>query len=251
MDAGSLGTVFHSVMEALYRPLARVTVADIDRMLADRKALKALVRDKIMAEMQTIDVTGRDLVVEEVILEYVVQTLRHDRELLLKEGSPGFDILYLEQRMACLFEGFKLKGFADRIDSYKDGEVRIVDYKTGKVEQEDIDITDDNAADIVEKLFGPANQGRPKIALQLYIYSLLAQEYEKTKGKPLVNSIYSVRRMFTEPLEDRPQSHEFARLARERLKDLLAEMTDPAVPFRRTEEASTCSYCDFKMICGR
>ncbi len=251
MDAGSLGTVFHSVMEALYDPLSRVTVADLDGMLSDRKALKALVREKIMEKMQTIDVTGRDLVVEEVILEYVVQTLKHDRRLLLEAGSPGFDILYLEYKMTCPFEGFRLKGYADRIDSYKNGEVRIVDYKTGKVEQEDIDINDDNAADIVEKLFGPANQGRPKIALQLYIYSLLTQEYEKTKGRPLVNSIYSVRRMFTEPLQDRPQSHEFARLTRERLKDLLAEMTDPAVPFRRTEELSTCSYCDFKMICGR
>ncbi|MBQ9194015.1 MAG: PD-(D/E)XK nuclease family protein [Bacteroidales bacterium] len=251
LDAGSLGTVFHAVMEALYRPLSRVTVADIDRMLKDRKGLKELVRAKIMKEMQTIDVTGRDLVVEEVILEYVVRTLRHDRDLLLKEGSAGFDILYLEQRMYCDFEGLRFKGFADRIDSYKDGEVRIVDYKTGKVQQEDIDITDDNAAGIVDKLFGPENEGRPKIALQLYIYSLLAQEYEKTKGKPLVNSIYSVSRMFTEPLEDRPQSHAFARLVRERLKDLLKEMTDPAVPFRRTGERSTCSYCDFKMICGR
>jgi RecB family exonuclease len=251
MDAGSLGTVFHSVMEALYDPLSRVTVADLDGMLSDRKALKALVREMIMKKMQTIDVTGRDLVVEEVILEYVVQTLKHDRRLLLEAGSPGFDILYLEYKMTCPFEGFRLKGYADRIDSYKDGAVRIVDYKTGKVEQEDIDINDDNAADIVEKLFGPSNQGRPKIALQLYIYSLLAQEYDKTKGRPLVNSIYSVRRMFTEPLQDRPQSHEFARLTRERLKALLAEMTDPAVPFRRTEELATCSYCDFKMICGR
>ena len=66
-----------------------------------------------------------------------------------------------------------------------------------------------------------------------------------------MNSIYAVSRMFTHPLEDRPQSLVFARLVRERLKELLKEMTDPAVPFRRTEEASTCSYCDFKMICGR
>jgi hypothetical protein len=85
----------------------------------------------------------------------------------------------------------------------------------------------------------------------LYIYGLLAQEQEKLKGRPVVNSIYSVSRLFTEPLKDRPQSAEFARLTRERLKDLLAEMTDPSVPFRRTEELRTCSYCDFKMICGR
>jgi RecB family exonuclease len=253
MDAGALGTVYHGTMQALYQPYVHrcLTVADIDGMLKDRKAIKALVRETIIDKMRTVDVTGRDLVVEEVIVEYVLRTLRHDRDLLVQSGSKGFDILCLEGRMTGTFEGYRIKGFADRIDSYLGGEARIVDYKTGKVEQEDIDITDDNAADVVEKLFGPTNDGRPKIALQLFLYGLLAQGQDGLRGRPVVNSIYSVSRLFTEPLEDRPASAEFARLTRERLKDLLAEMTDPAVPFRRTEERKTCEYCDFKMICGR
>ena len=253
MDAGALGTVYHGTMQALYLPYVHrcLTVADIDGMLKDRKAIKALVRETIIDKMRTVDVTGRDLVVEEVIVEYVLRTLRHDRDLLVQSGSKGFDILCLEGRMTGTFEGYRIKGFADRIDSYLGGEARIVDYKTGKVEQEDIDITDDNAAAVVEKLFGPTNDGRPKIALQLFLYGLLAQEQDGLRGRPVVNSIYSVSRLFTEPLEDRPASAEFARLTRERLKDLLAEMTDPAVPFRRTEERKTCEYCDFKMICGR
>lgn len=253
MDAGALGTVYHGTMQALYEPFEgkRLTVADLDGMLKDRKAVKALVRETILKKMQTVDVSGRDLVVEEVIVEYVLRTLRHDRELLVSSGSKGFDILFLEEKMLGTFEGFKIKGYADRIDSYLAGEARIVDYKTGKVEQDDIDITDDNAADVVEKLFGPTNNGRPKIALQLFMYGLLAQEQEKLRGRPVVNSIYSVSRLFTEPLEDRPANAGFARLTRERLKDLFAEMTDPSVPFRRTEERKTCEYCDFKMICGR
>ena len=184
-------------------------------------------------------------------MEYVIQTLKHDRDLLVRSGSPGFDILYMEQKMECRFEGFTIKGFADRIDSYLDGEVRIVDYKTGRVEDEDINITDDNAAAVVDKLFGPSNAGRPKIALQLFIYGLLAGAYPDLKDRPVVNSIYAVSRLFTQPLADRPQSAGFTRLTRERLKDMLAEMVDPAVPFRRTQEAATCSYCDFKTICGR
>ena len=253
MDAGALGTVYHGTMQALYGPFVDkcLTVADLDGMLKDRKAVKALVRQTILKKMQTVDVTGRDLVVEEVIVEYVLRTLRHDRELLVSSGSKGFDILFLEEKMLGTFEGFKIKGYADRIDSYLAGEARIVDYKTGKVEQDDIDITDDNAADVVEKLFGPTNNGRPKIALQLFMYGLLTQEQEKLRGRPVVNSIYSVSRLFTEPLEDRPANAEFARLTRERLKDLFAEMTDPSVPFRRTEERKTCEYCDFKMLCGR
>ena len=67
----------------------------------------------------------------------------------------------------------------------------------------------------------------------------------------MVNSIYAVSRLFTQPLEDRPQSAEFTRLTREHLKTMLAEMVDPSVPFRRTQEAATCGYCDFKTICGR
>ena len=253
LDAGALGKVYHETMEALYTPFIGkcLTVADLDSMLKDRKALKALVRGLIIKKMQTVDVSGRDLVVEEVIVEYVLRTLRHDRDLLTESGSKGFRILYLEERMTGMFEGFRIKGFADRIDSYLGGEVRIVDYKTGKVEQDDIDIFDANAEGIVEKLFGPSNNGRPKIALQLFMYGLLTQEREDLRDRPVFNSIYSVSRLFTEPLEDRPASPEFIRLTRERLKDLLAEMTDPSVPFRRTEELKTCEYCDFKMICGR
>ena len=255
MDAGSLGRVYHKAMQLLYQPFyrdsKRVTGAELDRMMADRKALKALVRNLIIEEMKTVDVTGRDLVVEEVIVEYVLHTLKHDKDLLVNSGSAGFEILMLERPMGCAFEGFHLKGFADRIDSYLGGEARIVDYKTGKVEQDDIDISDDNADTVVEKLFGPTNVGRPKIALQLFLYALMVQEIPDLKGRQVVNSIYSVSRLFTEPLEDRPANAEFARLTRERLKDLLAEMTDPSVPFRRTEERKTCEYCDFKMICGR
>ncbi|MBR1576367.1 MAG: PD-(D/E)XK nuclease family protein [Bacteroidales bacterium] len=251
LDAGSLGTVYHETMHRLYAPLNPVTVADLERMLKERAGIKDLVRSLIMEQLKTIDVSGRNLVVEEVIREYVFQTLRHDRDLLVRSGSPGFRILGLERELECRFEGFRLKGFADRIDRYVGDEVRIVDYKTGRVEDDDLLITDDNAALIVEKLFGPNNSGRPKIALQLFLYGLLAQGYEDLRGRPVVNSIYSVSRLFTDPLKDQPQSAEFARLTRERLKDLLAELVDPSVPFRRTGEVKTCAYCDFKTICGR
>ena len=253
MDAGKLGTVYHAAMQALYKPFKGkcLTVKDLDAMLKDREAVKALVREIIVKEMQTVDVTGRDLVVEEVIVEYVLRTLKHDRGLLQDSRSKGFEILFLEEGMHGTFEGFRIKGFADRIDSYLGGEARIVDYKTGKVEQEDIDIFDENAASVVDKLFGPTNNGRPKIALQLYMYGLLTQEMPTLKDRPVVNSIYSVSRLFTKPLEDRPANAEFARLTRERLTDLFAEMTNPEVPFYLTEERKTCEYCDFKTICGR
>ena len=37
----------------------------------------------------------------------------------------------------------------------------------------------------------------------------------------------------------------------EHLAALLKEMYDTSVPFHKTADEKTCSYCDFKMICGR
>ena len=71
------------------------------------------------------------------------------------------------------FHGQRLKGFIDRIDSFQPGQARIVDYKTGKVLEDDEDIHDRNAEDIAKKIFAKDVAELPKIALQFYIYDLL------------------------------------------------------------------------------
>ena len=89
--------------------------------------------------------------------------------------------------------------------------MRIVDYKTGKVEDNDILIDDTNAAVVVEQLFAPDSKSRPKIALQLFLYDHMV---EGTAGAArLVNSIYSTARLFSQPLPDVPVCAEFSRLA--------------------------------------
>ena len=153
--------------------------------------------------------------------------------------------------METQFQGFRFLGYVDRIDSYRKGEVRIVDYKTGKVQEEDLMISDDNAAAVVDKLFGPNNQARPKIALQLFLYGLFAHDAKDLAGMKLVNAIYSTSWLYTRDLPEVRESAEFTRLMKERLTQLLQEITDPAVPFSRTSDLKTCEHCDFRSICGR
>lgn len=250
LDQGMLGKVFHKVMEQLYA-LPEVTPQDLDRFQADKARLKQLIRQEVMNQMHSTEVTGRNLVLEEVLLDYVLRTLEHDTRLLGSCGSKGFRILGLEQFMETRFEGFRILGYVDRMDSYRDGEVRIVDYKTGRVEDADLLITDENAAEVVERLFGPVNKGRPKIALQLFVYDLFAKGDKALQGQQVVNSIYSTARLYTGALPDVPASPEFIRLTSARLKEMLEEMTDTAVPFRRTDQKDSCAWCDFKDICGR
>ena len=250
LDAGMLGNVFHKVMQQLY-DMELVTPAYLQATRKDTDRLKRLIRAAVLSEMNSVEVSGRNLVLEEVLLGYVRATLKHDIDLLAGSGSAGFRIIGLELRRETTFEGFRIKGYIDRMDSYKEGEVRIVDYKTGKVEDDDLLITDQNAAGVVEKLFGDSNSGRPKIALQLFVYGLFAHADPKLKGARVLNSIYSTGRLYTGALPDVAESPEFIRLVREKLRDMLLEMTDVNVPFRRTGDAKTCAICDFKNICGR
>lgn len=255
LDAGMLGDVFHGTMQKLYSPGmaggTKVGAAYLSGLLRKRSAIKEIVRELILEQLHSLEVTGRDLVVEDVIVEYVMKTMKRDLELLRSSGREAFEILGLERKFVHDIDGFHFIGFVDRMDSLRPGEIRIIDYKTGKVEDKDVNITDDNAEAVVEALFGPDNNGRPKIALQLYLYDVFCRESKEYRGQRMVNVIYPPANLFTEPVKEVPVSETFMRLTEERLHALLAEIASTEIPFRRTDDENTCSYCDFRMICGR
>ena len=149
------------------------------------------------------------------------------------------------------FNGFRLKGYIDRLDSFSRDSVRVVDYKTGKVSDADEIIDDGNAENVADALFGTDNGSRPKIALQLYIYDKLLNSREEFAGKEIVNCIYSASRLFTKAPEQFAVSPKFHSIVDEKLAALLGDMTDVTIPFSRTGDIRTCAWCDFKMICGR
>ncbi|MDE6374708.1 MAG: PD-(D/E)XK nuclease family protein, partial [Alistipes sp.] len=90
------------------------------------------------------------------------------------------------------------------------------------------------------------------------LYSMMLH---RSRGVDATPTLYYVRNMhrddYCPELRDRElkeqglrYSHyaeEFERL----LSETLAELYDPAVPFRQCEDADTCKFCDFKVICKR
>ena len=129
--------------------------------------------------------------------------------------------------------------------------MRVVDYKTGKVSDQDILIDDGNAQQVVDALFGPDNSRRPKIALQLYLYDEFIDRDFRAEGSALENCIYQTTDLFVQKPRSVPESPEFRRLMKERVALLLDELRDKDVPWNRTSDTKTCDYCDFKTICGR
>ena len=274
LDYGMFGTVYHDTMRALYTSEeamnpefvfndreprgglsgeAQKTVSQsyIEGWLSRKEDIKAKVKALIMMQLNTIEVSGRNLVVADVIVRYIIKTLQRDLELLKKEGRDSFEILGREIRVAGEFCGQRFKGFIDRLDSFKDEQARVVDYKTGKVLEDDENIHDGNAEEIAEKIFNPDMKNWPKIALQFYIYDMLVQSRPEVRGREICNCVYSTAHLFKEPPVTVPMNRKFYEAVSAKLEAMLTQMYDTSVPFRRTDDEKTCSYCDFRMICGR
>lgn len=167
-----LGTIIHDSLEKLYMPL-------ISKELTQNhfKALEPLVEEYVLAEFEkhypkTAVLKGKNYILYNVIIKYVQSVILQDKETL-KRGA--LKIVNLEKKLHCKFtlpnsDSFVLKGKIDRIDVF-DGQVRIVDYKTGSVEVSSLKIND------ITLLTADSKYDK---AFQLLCYSLL---YEKETGK--------------------------------------------------------------------
>lgn len=274
LDYGMLGTVYHDVMRAIYtseeamsasfffdddrpdwglksKPLKMITRSYVETWLGRHEQVRDKVKAGIMKQLNVMDVSGRNLVVTDVIVRYVMKTLQRDLELMRLYGRDHFDILGREIRVVGEFCGQRFKGFIDRLDSFADNQARVVDYKTGKVLDDDENINDANAKEIADKIFHPDMKSWPKIALQFYIYDMLVRSRKEVSGKTLYNCIYSTAHLFKDMPVSVPMNEKFYEAVSVRLAELLEQMYDTEKPFRRTEDEKTCAFCDFRMICGR
>ena len=274
LDSSMIGNVFHNVMWALYHGeemmmydgaadklengnkvgMERVSKEYLIGWLERESDIKAKVVSCIKNELKTDEVSGRDLVVQNVIVRYVMETVRKDILLLDMYGADGFDIIGLEKNVSAYIHGAKFFGVMDRIDSLAPGMVRLSDYKSGSDSPSVIAVTDDNADVVVNKIFDGDYKNRKsyKAALQFHIYDrMLSESGLAGKGEQIFNTMYSTSAMFKSVPAVIPTSAVFSELMDKRLERVLDEIRDRSVPFRKADDKASCEYCDYKMICGR
>lgn len=275
LDSGMLGNVFHATMQALYLggiatdpafemderninahkqdgslvPLEEITVEYLDSWMKRKDDIRKKVRSLIETELHIPEISGRDLVVEDIIVKYVLQTLKVDKEELSRRGLRSFRIIDLEKRCEWKFMGHTFKGFIDRIDAFGDV-VRVVDYKTGKVTDLDVDSSDPEK--VVKQLFGDNNLTRPKIAFQLFLYDMFMENLRLATEENLHNAIYGTGKMFSsQPETVKVNPKLISAIKDEKLPQVLTEMNDPSIPYKRVKDEKNCKWCDFRIICGR
>lgn len=274
LDYGMFGTVYHDTMRSLYtseeamspdfffdhkgenekslnHKMKSISRSYIARWLGREDEIRQKVKALIADQLNALDVSGRNLVVTDVIVRYVIRTLQRDLELLKESGQDSFEILGREIRVKGDFHGLKLKGFIDRLDSFTPDQARVVDYKTGKVFDDDVDIHDGNAEAIAENIFTPDVKDRPKIAFQFFIYDYLVRQHPLGAGRNICNCVYSTSKIFREAPVTVALNKKFYDAVSGHLEKMVDEMCDPEVGFRRTQDEKICGFCDFRTICGR
>lgn len=276
LDSAMIGNVYHDTMRALYygeqemmsdddfdkthqgnsayRGMEKVTLDYLKSWQKREGDIMRKVKSLICSKLKTVEVTGRNLVTANIIVQYVLKTLERDIEVLRKEGVGAFNIIGLELKLFCEIAGMKFMGYIDRVDSFDNGVARIIDYKSGKDDAKQLDVqTDKKIVETLKNIFADkkTDRDKSKAVLQFYIYNRLLNSQKEYEDTHFHNSMYAVGNLFEEMPDKYIFSPEFCDELEKRVEVLFAEMLDPEVDFRLTSDVDTCEYCDFKIICGK
>ena len=139
--ANTLGTIIHGALEELYKPF-------IGRLLteADIKNCFKKIDEEVLTQFKEVYKEGeikkgRNLLAFEVAKRNVLNFLKLELESL--QNGDQIQIIALEKTYERTLVHPKLpfpvliKGNVDRVE-YRNGKIRIVDYKTGKVEKSSV-----------------------------------------------------------------------------------------------------------------
>lgn len=141
----TLGTVVHDTLEAFYKPWEgkEILIEDLESAI---KETPLEIRKQFKEHYTSAPLkSGKNLLIYEVAKRYVTNFLK--AEIRTLQNGNTIKVLQVENKLTCPFPvselpfPVNLKGTVDRIDAFN-GKVRVIDYKTGKVAQNKVEIVD-------------------------------------------------------------------------------------------------------------
>jgi hypothetical protein len=260
IDSPVFGSIFHEVIENLYKPFEGKVVnkADLEKIRKNKILIENEIRKAIgkhyfrqkEANGKTVKLEGKTILIYENTKTFIRRLLEIDSEL-----AP-FHLVALEGDYQATLDvslngkqiPVHIGGKIDRVDRVN-GALRIIDYKTGHVET--------MTFKEIDELFEKDKEKPKKEILQTLIYCLV---YKKDAGETsdLQPAIYSLRELFKEnfdpeikrnflPLSFKEIENEFTG----KLESLVSEMLSGLGRFYQTPHEKFCQYCPYNKICQR
>lgn len=237
MDPITLGNIVHNTLEELYTPFLNT---EIDHLLVDKlinDQLQETLEKYLVKEMnlQAEELEGRNLLFYNICRRLCINVLRADAKTNgLKIQALEFDELFYDIEIST-HEGpktIRLKGQFDRLDEV-DEQIRVVDYKTGKVE------IPKKWEDAISKGF---EDGKFSATLQTLFYTLVyLKNYPSQSVVPVIYHLKSTGNL-VRPVVENPtnldQLTEFENL----LKDKLEEIWNSEKPFEFDDYEEESKY---------
>lgn len=227
----TFGNVIHQSLEVLYLPFVGkfLTIENI-------KVMKSLV-DQVVHEQFTKAysdgvIRGKNLIAYKVARQQVLNMLKLEEKWLHQPETQTVKIIALEKRFECVIPipnlPFKvvLGGNIDRIEE-RNGVVRIIDYKTGKVEPKDLIVKDWNTL----------LQVKYEKAIQLLAYGVMTQkEFQNQKVETGIICFKNMAKEFM-PLVIKTNEEttyfntEILEAYTQKIVELISEILNPDIPF--------------------
>ncbi len=247
VQSDTFGSVVHGVLETLYKPF---TGQKIHTELLEKELLNldALLKENFDRHYGVHDMSyGKNLLIFEVAKAYIERFIKNDLAYL-KTTERQLDGVEMKLKAPFAYSGGQvyIKGIIDRIDRIPgESGVRIIDYKTGTVNEYDLKIKDWDAL-IRDEKYSKAFQ------VLTYAWLYLAKN---PAVSPVKGTLISMKSASGKPVEvSFSEDQEMDQALQEfetQLGLLLKEMFDVSRPFVQTEDPERCAYCDFKNLCNR
>lgn len=241
IDASELGEAVHNVLKNIYEPFVgrKVDSAALKAARSDIESLLDREMEHLMSGGRINE--GRNMFLRSVALTQLSRLLEREADIAAKHNleilsaEEDYDYTLWEQ------DGHKIRigGRVDRIDRL-DGVLRVIDYKTGNLKDEELSFTD-------RKSVMPAKW------LQLMCYALMYRRRFKS-DECLRTGIYPLRYLRSDVrLAQWNKQEELTNAMLDDFEQLLHEMLisilNPDEPFAPTASSTACRFCPVAQFC--
>ena len=268
VESNTFGTFIHNTLEILYTPFARfnedgekntppppnITSYDVEKMLKEyeliiyQQFLNHFNNDKdafLLGKNRLSFEMAKKLT--ENFLKSEIKFLSEQKELVFIESLESRFEEMIEIEVNGVQKKVNLMGFVDRIDRVGD-KIRIIDYKSGKVESKDVSFFTQYAKDTEEDIEGKIYKSltERKHILQLTQYAYL---YYKKYGVVPESSIISFISNNFKPFVLTAKKYdlkEFIKNYPEYLGEILTEMYNDEILLEHIDRGpfnTFCKYC--------